>query len=94
MKTPRYNMNASDACVSYPDSNGHWCNARDVAELEESHAKLEEAHTELMSHLKSWLGFAMPIKGSSTYYITNEFMEDICAAYNEAASKTGMEPLA
>lgn len=67
--------------------NGDWVRWDDVA-------KLEEAHTELMSHLKSWLGFAMPIKGSSTYYITNEFMEDICAAYNEAASKTGMEPLA
>lgn len=65
-----------------------------LEELHEMNKKLLDAHSELMNHLKSWLGFAMPIKGSSTYYITNEFMEDICAAYNEAASKTGMEPLA
>lgn len=84
-------MNASDACVSYPDSNGHWCNARDVAELEESHAKLEEANAELMNHLKSWLSMVRPITGKEAYYITNEFMEDICTAYNSAASKTGRD---
>lgn len=56
-------------------------------------AKLEEAHTEIMNHLKSWLSMVRPVTGKETYYITNEFMEDICAAYNSAASKTGRDPI-
>ena len=78
MPLQRYDMNASDACVSYADINGNWCNARDVVELEESYAKLEETNAELMNHLKSWLSEVRPVTGKELYYITNEFMEDIC----------------
>lgn len=70
--------------VERPD--GDWVKSEDVA-------KLEEAHTELMDYLKSWLSVVRPITGKETYYITNEFMDDICAAYNEAASKTDRDPI-
>lgn len=66
--------------------------AQRLEELNEmNNPPLEEAHTELMNHLKSWLTMVRPVTGKETYYITNEFMEDICAAYNSAASKTGRD---
>lgn len=70
----------------HESSEGDWVKSEDVA-------KLEEAHTELMDYLKSWLSVVRPVTGKETYYITNEFMDDICAAYNVVASKTGRDPI-
>lgn len=81
MKLQRWDMGHSGY---YESSHGDVCKSEDVD-------KLEEAHMELMDYLKSWLSVVRPVTGKETYYITNEFMDDICAAYNSAASKTGRD---